>query len=108
MNVYALVHSRILAALQACRPKARCRLGSTSRHVEVAPPRDAAHGDLASNAALVLAKAAQDEAARHRRKALAHKLEADPDIEKVEVAGPGFLNLALRGRPSGRASLPPS
>jgi arginyl-tRNA synthetase len=64
-------------------------------HVEVAPPRDAAHGDLASNAALVLAKAAKMKP-RDIAQLLANKLTADPDIERVEVAGPGFLNLGFR------------
>ena len=61
----------------------------------MAPPRDAAHGDLASNAALVLAKAAKMKP-RDIADKLAEKLEADPDIERVEVAGPGFLNMGFR------------
>ncbi len=69
MNVHALVHARIIAALQALQSDGALPAGLDFAHVEVSPPRDAAHGDLASNAALVLAKAAQDEAARHRRQA---------------------------------------
>ena len=64
-------------------------------NVEVAPPRDAAHGDLACNAALVLAKAAKTKP-RDIADKLAGKLEADADIERIEVAGPGFLNLSFR------------
>ena len=59
MNVYALVHSRILAALQALQADGALAQGLDFANVEVAPPRDAAHGDLACNAALVLAKAAK-------------------------------------------------
>ena len=59
MNVYALVHSRILAALEALQAEGALPAGLDFANVEVAPPRDAAHGDLASNAALVLAKAAK-------------------------------------------------
>ena len=59
MNVYALVHSRILDALEALQAEGALPAGLDFAHVEVAPPRDAAHGDLASNAALVLAKAAK-------------------------------------------------
>ncbi len=63
--------------------------------VLVEPPRDAAHGDLATNAALVLAKEA-----RTNPRALAEKIAADlrddPRIEKAEVAGPGFINLTLQ------------
>ncbi|MFL6734228.1 MAG: arginine--tRNA ligase [Sphingomicrobium sp.] len=66
------------------------------RHnVAVEPPRDAAHGDLATNAAMVLAKAA-----RTNPRALAElikpKLEAVPTVTSVDVAGPGFINLRLR------------
>ena len=67
MNVHALVHARIIDALQALQRDGALPSGLDFGNVEVSPPREAAHGDLASNAALVLAKAAQDEAARHRR-----------------------------------------
>jgi arginyl-tRNA synthetase len=95
MNVYALVHSRILDALVVLQADGALPAGIDFTHVEVAPPRDAAHGDLACNAALVLAKAAKMKP-RDIAKLLARKLEADPDIERIEVAGPGFVNLAFR------------
>ena len=71
---------------------ARCRQGLDFGNVEVSPPRDASHGDLACNAAMVLAKAANMKP-RDIADKLAEKLRADADIAKVEVAGPGFLNL---------------
>ena len=95
MNVYALVHSRILAALQALQADGVLAQGLDFANVEVAPPRDAAHGDLACNAALVLAKAARMKP-RDIADKLAEKLKADADIDKIEVAGAGFLNLRLR------------
>src|SRR6185503_11110537 len=95
MNVYALVHSRILAALKALQADGALAQGLDFTNVEVAPPRDATHGDLASNAALVLAKAAKMKP-RDIADKLADKLEGDADIVKIEVAGPGFLNLSLR------------
>ncbi len=62
--------------------------------VTVEPPREASHGDLATNAAMVLAKQARanprDLAAR-----IAEKLAQDPDVEAAEIAGPGFINLHL-------------
>lgn len=94
MNVYALVHARILAALGALQAEAALPQGLDFKNVEVAPPRDAAHGDLASNAALVLAKSASMKP-RDIAEKLAEKLRADADIAKVEVAGPGFLNLGF-------------
>ncbi len=95
MNVHALVRSRILAALQALQADGVLPEGLDFANVEVVPPRDAAHGDLACNAALVLAKAAQM-SPRDIADKLSQKLEADADIDKIEVAGAGFLNLSFR------------
>src|SRR5262245_23103589 len=95
MNVYSLVHGRVLAALQAMQADGSLAAGLDFAKVEVAPPREAAHGDLATNAALVLAKPAQKKP-REIADGLAARLKADADIEKVEVAGPGFLNLTFR------------
>jgi arginyl-tRNA synthetase len=63
--------------------------------VVVEPPRDATHGELATNAAMVLAKplgVAPRDLAIH----IATRLARDPDINSAEVAGPGFINLTLR------------
>ena len=63
-------------------------------NVTVEPPRDPSHGDLSTNAAMVLAKAAGTNP-RALAALLAPKLEALAEVERVEVAGPGFLNLRL-------------
>jgi arginyl-tRNA synthetase len=63
--------------------------------VVVEPPRDASHGDMATNAAMVLAKDANAKP-RDLAEAIAGKLRADDLIEKVEIAGPGFINLTLK------------
>ena len=94
MNVYALVHSRIIAALQALQGEGALPAGLDFANVEVSPPREAAHGDLACNAGLVLAKAAKMKP-RDIAEKLAQKLEGDADISAVEVAGPGFLNMSF-------------
>jgi arginyl-tRNA synthetase len=62
--------------------------------VAVEPPRDASHGDLATNAAMVLAKQARTNP-RALAELIAPKLEAVPAVTSVEIAGPGFLNLRL-------------
>jgi len=62
--------------------------------VTVEPPRDPAHGDLATNAAMVLAKAARTNP-RALAEAIKPKLEALPPVTSVEIAGPGFINLRL-------------
>ncbi len=64
------------------------------RAVAVEPPRDPSHGDLATNAAMVLAKAARTNP-RALAGAIAPRLEALPGVTVVEVAGPGFINLRL-------------
>lgn len=63
--------------------------------VTVEPPRDSAHGHLATNAAMVLAKPLKQNP-RVIADQLADKLRADADVAKVNVAGPGFINLVLR------------
>jgi arginyl-tRNA synthetase len=64
------------------------------RNVTVEPPRDPAHGDLATNAAMVLAKGAGTNP-RAVADAIKPKLEALPPVTSVEVAGPGFINIRL-------------
>jgi arginyl-tRNA synthetase len=64
------------------------------RNVTVEPPRDSSHGDLATNAAMVLAKSAGTNP-RALAEAIRPKLEAMPTVTSVEVAGPGFINLRL-------------
>jgi arginyl-tRNA synthetase len=63
--------------------------------VVVEPPREAAHGDMATNAAMVLAKDAKAKP-RDLAEKIAEKLRTDDLIAKVEIAGPGFINLTLK------------
>src|SRR5438045_8908509 len=65
------------------------------RNVTVEPPRDRLHGDLATNAAMVLAKGAGTNP-RALAEAIKPKLEALPPVTSVEIAGPGFINLRLK------------
>jgi arginyl-tRNA synthetase len=64
------------------------------KNVTVEPPRNSAHGDLATNVAMVLAKAAKTNP-RALAEAIKPKLEGLPPVTSVEVAGPGFINLRL-------------
>ena len=63
--------------------------------VVVEPPRDASHGDMATNAAMVLAKDAGKKP-RELADAIAEALRSEPLVAKVDVAGPGFINLTLK------------
>ena len=64
------------------------------KNVTVEPPRDPSHGDLATNAAMVLAKGAGTNP-RALAEAIKPRLEALPPVTSVEIAGPGFINLRL-------------
>lgn len=94
MNVFAHVDGLIRSALQALQDEGAVPGGLPLNGLDTQEPRDPAHGDLASNAAMALAKAA-GQRPRDLALLLAEKLRTHPDIAKVEVAGPGFLNLTL-------------
>jgi arginyl-tRNA synthetase len=94
-NLFADVLDRVHSANEALIADGILPGGIDQSRVVVEPPRDAAHGDMATNAAMVLAK----EAGRKPRdlaEAIADKLRADALVANVEVAGPGFINLALK------------
>jgi arginyl-tRNA synthetase len=69
--------------------------GADLARVVVEPPRDPSHGDMATNAAMVLAKEAGKKP-RELADAIAAALRAEPLVAKVDVAGPGFINLTLK------------
>jgi arginyl-tRNA synthetase len=94
MNIYADVEQRIRAALEALRVAGELPADLEIAGIDATPPRDALHGDVASNAALVLAKAARMKP-REIADRLAVCLRAKAGVSKVEVAGPGFLNLSF-------------
>src|SRR5712672_728739 len=69
--------------------------GIDQSRVIVEPPRDPSHGDMATNAAMVLAKEAGRKP-RELAQAIAEGLAPDDLVQKVDVAGPGFINLTLK------------
>jgi arginyl-tRNA synthetase len=97
MTLFADIHAATLAALDTLVAEGTLPSGLDMTNVAVEPPRDAAHGDMATNAAMVLAKPAGMKP-RDIATALAAKLADDPRIASAEVAGPGFLNLRLTAR----------
>lgn len=94
-NLFADMLERVLAANNALIADGMLPQGTDLTRVVVEPPRDASHGDMATNAAMVLAKEAGKKP-RDLAEALAVKLRADPGITGVEIAGPGFINLTLK------------
>ena len=94
MNLFADIRSHVLGTLEAMIRDGQLPEGLAFDNVTVEPPRDAAHGDMATNAAMVLAKPAGLKP-RDIAESLAERLTSDPRITSAEVAGPGFLNLRL-------------
>ena len=94
MNLFADIRALVVAELTAMTADGTLPQGLDFANVAVEPPRDAAHGDMATNAAMVLAKPA-GLAPRVIADALAARLGKDARIMAADVAGPGFLNLRL-------------
>src|SRR5215472_8542673 len=94
MDVFAGFHGRILAAVQQLKHDGVLPQEASIEGITLEPPKDASHGDLATNAAMVLAKAA-GKPPRALAERLAPLIAADSYVDKVEVAGPGFINLTL-------------
>jgi len=94
MNLFADIRALVINSLTELTAEGLLPDGLSFDNVAVEPPRDALHGDMATNAAMVLAKPAKSNP-RAIAQALADKLSADPRIDTVDVAGPGFINLRL-------------
>src|ERR1700730_637261 len=94
MNVFTIFTLHIKSSVEALIVAGVFQRNPELARIVVEPPRDAAHGDLATNAAMVLAKDAGLKP-RELAERLAAELGKRPEIAKVEVAGPGFINLTL-------------
>ncbi|HRK42026.1 MAG TPA: arginine--tRNA ligase [Gemmobacter sp.] len=94
MNLFTELRKLVIAELGAMTEAGLLPAGLDLGAVAVEPPRDPAHGDIATNAAMVLAKPAGQQP-RVIAEALAARLAADPRVASAEVAGPGFLNMRL-------------
>lgn len=95
MNPYRHFIAEIEAALRAMQAAGELPAALDFSGLTAEPPRDAAHGDIATNAAMVLSKAAKKKP-RDIAEALLPRLKANPDVVDGAVAGPGFINLKLR------------
>ena len=97
MNLFADMRALVVASVEALAGEGKLPAGLDTAGISVEPPRDRAHGDMATNAAMVLAKPA-GMAPKAIAEALAERLALDPRITAADVAGPGFLNLRLADR----------
>src|SRR5690242_21440343 len=94
MNIFADFNDRIRNAIQTLDLKTLSGDPLELGRIVAEPPRDPAHGDIATNAAMVLGKAV-GENPRALAAKIGEALAQDPDIAAAEVAGPGFVNLRL-------------
>ncbi len=118
MDLFAEVKGLVAAAVARLVTRGDLPDGLDLGPVTVEPPRDPAHGDMATNVAMVLARPAR-KSPREIAEALAPLLGDGEGVASVEVAGPGFLNIRLsegrwfaqlpailaRGRHAGRSTL---
>ncbi len=94
MNVHDEFSSRIRAIVRSLEENGVLAGTCGAERIQVSAPREASHGDLASNVALVLARGAGI-APRDIAGHVAGELAKDPDVLRVEIAGPGFVNITL-------------
>ena len=93
-TLHAAFAARIDAVLNALEMEGTLPAGVDRSNVTVEPPRDPSHGDLATNAAMVLAKQAKTNPRALAEQIVEH-LKRDPAIAQADIAGPGFINLRL-------------
>ena len=91
MHIFEIYRGHVLAAAEAVAP------GNKTEAVTLEPPRDASHGDLSTNAAMVLAGQTKQKP-RDLAEKIAEYLRSVEDVESVDVAGPGFINIRLAPR----------
>lgn len=93
-TLYTTFARRIDAALDALEADGALPSGLSRSAITVEPPRDPSHGDLATNAAMVLAKPAGTNP-RQLAEAIVAQLERSPEVDGATIAGPGFINLRV-------------
>jgi arginyl-tRNA synthetase len=94
MDVFIGFHGHVLAAVQQLKHDGVVPQDASVEGITLTAPKDPTHGDLATNAAMVLAKVAKIPP-RKLAERIVPLIASDPGIEKVEIAGPGFINLTL-------------
>src|SRR5262249_32941678 len=92
MNVFSHIRSKLLLLLEQLQAEGQLPEGLSFDAVDVSAPREASHGDMATNAAMVLAAKAGKKP-RDLAELLKARLEKFEHVTSVEIAGPGFINL---------------
>src|ERR1700685_1454162 len=94
LHLFADVLARVHAICAALAAEGNWPAGIDLSRVVVEPPKDPSHGDMATNAAMVLAKEARTKP-RDLAEKIANRLRTDDLIASVDIAGPGFINITL-------------
>jgi arginyl-tRNA synthetase len=94
MNLFKFFRDEIVATLGRLADAGKIPANLDTAKVTAEPPREAAHGDVSTNAAMVLSKPASMKP-RDLAELLAAELRGHPSVTAVEIAGPGFINLRL-------------
>jgi arginyl-tRNA synthetase len=95
MNIFKIIHNEISAILEAMISSGELPADTSISAVTAEPPRDASHGDVSTNAAMVIAKTAKKNPAE-LAKIIAEKIKSIEVVESVSVAGAGFINMTLK------------
>lgn len=95
MNIFRQLQEKIIEILQQLVQEGALPEGLSFDAVTAEPPRESSHGDVATNAAMVLAKKAGKNP-RQLAEVIAKKLEELDEVALVEIAGPGFINMRLK------------
>ena len=94
MNIYSNIRDLVVSSLDKMVSDGFLEIGLRYDNISVEPPRDQAHGDMATNAAMVLAKLA-NKPPRQIAEYLSNILISDERVREVNVAGPGFINMRI-------------
>ncbi len=95
MNIFAEFQAEVVKAVEVLQAEGALPSALDLSKLAAEPPRDVAHGDIASNVAMVLAKPA-GMSPRALAELMVTKLAAVPDVESLSIAGPGFINATLK------------
>ncbi len=94
MHVFAIYHRHVLSVIEALKSEGVIAAHASLSAITLEPPREAAHGDMATNAAMVLAGQVKANP-RALAEKIADKLRGLSGVTSVSIAGPGFINLSL-------------
>ena len=94
MNLFSEYRNRVIGVVEELASNGELPHDLDTSRISVEPPREASHGDLATNAAMVLAKQAGMKP-RDLAELLVINLRGQSDISVAEIAGPGFINMRL-------------